>query len=86
MNNKLPLNLQTVIHIINNWNFEYVDNHVTATINVYVDLQELKDLRDEFQSKLYQPGSQSTIDDKERNEYIDAINELNLAISELEKN
>lgn len=82
--NKLPINYQTIIHIINNWNFTYENNHVKANLEVFVDLNELKALRDEYQTKVSNTNEQ--LSDEDRKSYVDAINELNLAISELESN
>lgn len=80
---KLPTNLQSIIHIINNWNFVYEDNKVKSTIEVHIEIDELKTLLEEFQTKLNGPDQLS---DVERQSYIDAVNDLNLAISELESN
>jgi hypothetical protein len=84
---KLPLHLQSIMHIINNYDFVYEDNHVRATVDVYLDAQELKDLRTEFQTKLTaQTNPEAPITDAERQGYIDGITEINLALSELRAN
>lgn len=79
--NKIPTHIKAIINVINNYEFKYVDNHVIATVDAYLEIQELKDLVQDYQNKL----NDQSISDTERQEYIDAINELNLAISELEK-
>ena len=81
---KLPLHLQSIMHIINNYDFVYEDNNVKATVNVYLDSQELKDLRSVFQNKLIeQTNPDAPMSDADRQGYIDGINDLNLALSEL---
>jgi hypothetical protein len=81
---KLPLHLQSIMHIINNYDFVYEDNNVKATVNVYLDSQELKDLRSVFQNKLNeQTNPDAPMSDADRQGYIDGINDLNLALSEL---
>ena len=81
---KLPLHLQSIMHIINNYDFVYEDNNVKATVNVYLDSQELKDLRSVFQNKLIeQANPDAPMSDADRQGYIDGINDLNLALSEL---
>jgi hypothetical protein len=81
---KLPLHLQSIMHIINNYDFVYEDNNVKATVNVYLDSQELKDLRSVFQNKLSeQTNPDAPMSDADRQGYIDGINDLNLALSEL---
>lgn len=81
--NKLPTNIQSIVHIINNWNFVYEDSKVKATLEVFVDIAELKALRDEYNAKI---SATDPLTDEDRKAYIDAINDLNLAISELETN
>ena len=81
---KLPLHLQSIMHIINNYDFVYEDNNVKATVNVYLDSEELKDLRSVFQNKLNeQTNPDAPMSDADRQGYIDGINDLNLALSEL---
>lgn len=84
--NKLPINYQSIIHIINNWNFTYEDSHVKANLEVYVDIEELRALRDEYQAKLNNTTENENMTDEDRTGYIDAVNDLNLAITELESN
>lgn len=79
--NTIPTHIRAIINIINNYEFKYENNHVIATVDVYLDINELKDLIQEYQSKL----NDQNISDADRQELIDAINQLNLAISELEK-
>jgi hypothetical protein len=81
--NKLPTNIQSIVHIINNWNFVYEDSKVKANLEVFVDIAELKVLRDEYNAKI---SSGDHLSDEDRKDYVDAINDLNLTISELETN
>ena len=81
---KLPLHLQSIMHIINNYDFVYEDNQVKATVNVYLDAQELRDLKEQFQSELSAVRNElNLLSDAERQGYVDGITELNLALSEL---
>ena len=81
---KLPINYQTIVHIINNWNFKYEDNLVKANLEVFVDIEELRALKAEFETKINNNDPNQQLSDEDRIGYIDAINDLNLAISELE--
>lgn len=81
---KLPLHLQSIMHIINNYDFVYEDNHVKATVDVYLNAQELRDLKEQFQSELSAVRNElNLLSDAERQEYIDGITDINLALSEL---
>ena len=82
--NQLPINLQSIIHIINNWEFVYEDGHVKANIDVYCDLEELRTLKQTFEQQL---TNTPMVDehDEVRQSTIQAIADLSLAISELEK-
>jgi hypothetical protein len=81
---KLPLHLQSIMHIINNYDFVYKDNHVKATVDVYLDAQELRDLREQFQSELSAVRNElNLLSDADRQGYIDGIADINLALSEL---
>jgi gluconate kinase len=81
--NKLPTNIQSIVHIINNWNFVYEDSKVKATLEVFVDIDELKTLRNEYNASI---SSGDHLSDEDKKSYVDAINDLNLTISELETN
>jgi hypothetical protein len=81
--NKLPTNIQSIVHIINNWNFVYEDSKVKANLEVFVDTEELKILRNEYNAVI---SSGDHLSDEDKKAYVDAINDLNLAISELETN
>lgn len=79
--NKIPTHIKAIINIINNYEITYINNHVIASVDAYLEIQELKNLIQEYQTKL----TDQTITDIERQEYVDAINELSLTINELEK-
>jgi hypothetical protein len=82
--NQLPINLQSIIHIINNWEFVYEDGHVKANIDVYCDVDELRTLKQTFEQQLISTPASDEHDDA-RQSTIQAINDLALAISELDK-
>ena len=82
--NQLPINLQSIIHIINNWEFVYEDGHVKASIDVYCDVDELKSLKHDFEQQLSNTPT-LTENDTVRQSTLQAITDLSLAISELEK-
>jgi competence transcription factor ComK len=83
MNDMIPLHLQSIIHFINNYDFSYKDNQVTATVDQYLEMQELTDLLQKYRQQAMEFNENTT--DRVRKDTLDAINELQLAISELEK-
>lgn len=83
MNDMIPLHLQSIIHFINNYDFSYKDNQVTATVNQYLEMQEITDLLETYRQQAMKFDENTT--DQVRRNTLDAINDLQLAVSELEK-
>lgn len=79
---KIPTHLQSIINIINNYEFVYENNYVNTNINAYVEIGELNELINQYQNVL---NTSTEITDEEKQQYIDAINDLKLAVSELER-
>jgi hypothetical protein len=87
MIDKINPNIRSIIHILNNWNFTYDGQYVTANLNIHITKDELIATRDALQEELKQKQNtaESTITDEEVRDYMEAIYDLNFALNELDK-
>lgn len=84
MIDKINPNIRSIIHILNNWNFKFDGEYVTANLKIHITKDELisvrKDLQDELDAK------QKTVDgisDEEKRQFMEAIADLDFALKEL---
>lgn len=86
MQDLLNPNIRSIVHILNNWNFTFDGEHVSANLKIHITSDELLTLKNKLETELKSLQSSENINDDLMQTYIQAIFDLSFALNELKTN